>query len=450
MTVMSPAVGTTDLSVQSIDELAGEITLLSAYIQAATCRLLVLIAEMDRRAGYGDLHFASCAHWLSFCTGESLPTAREKVRVARKVVACPLILQAFSKGQLSYSKVRAVTRVVTPQNEQVLLELALDCSTSQLERVVRTYRQAAPAEAELAARQQARRYLSYHIDEDNMFVLRGRLTPEQGAVLVKALQVAQQEQQAREDDTELDHELCDALEQVAGAALDQGLAARAGKARPATYQVLLKVDEQVLADPDAESRCEVEGAVGVSVQTARRICCDAPVVQVHDAGEHHCEALDGGGCTLQLKRSRRRPNAALERAVRVRDEGVCQFPGCENRRYLNLHHIEHWADGGGTDLGNLTLVCSTCHRRVHEGGYRSYKAHDGELVFLTPGGHPLATRPEPVALPDQPVAALMAAHEQITPPITEQTGRPGFDGMIPVDYDGAVFGLLEAEPAPGG
>ena len=234
MTALSPATGTTDLSVQSIDDLAGEITLLSAHIQAATCRLLVLIAEMDRREGYGDLHFASCAHWLSFCTGESLPTAREKVRVARKVVDCPLILQAFSKGQISYSKVRAVTRVVTPENEQVLLDLSLDCSTSQLERVVRTYRQSAPAEAELSARQQQRRYLSYYIDDDNMFVLRGRLTPEQGAVLVKALQVAQQEQQAR--DEEPDHELCDALEQVAGAALNKGLAHRAGKARPNTYE----------------------------------------------------------------------------------------------------------------------------------------------------------------------------------------------------------------------
>ena len=448
MTALSPAAGTTDLSVQSIDELAGEITLLSAHIQAATCRLLVLIAEMDRREGYGDLHFASCAHWLSFCTGESLPTAREKVRVARKVIDCPLILQAFSKGQISYSKVRAVTRVVTPENEQQLLELSLDCSTSQLERVVRTYRQAAPAEAELSARQQQRRYLSYYIDDDNMFVLRGRLTPEQGAVLVKALQVAQQEQQAR--DEEPDHELCDALEQVAGAALDKGLAHRAGKARPNTYQVLLKVDEQVLADPDAEGRCEVQGAVGVSVQTAKRICCDAPVMQVHEAADCHCDAHDGRGNALHLKRSRRRASAALERAVRVRDEGVCQFPGCENRRYLHLHHIEHWADGGGTDLDNLCLLCSGCHRRVHEGGYCALRTDDGELVFYSPGGRPLSNRPQPVKLSEPPVAALLSAHEDITPPITQQTGRPGWDGMFVVDYDEAVFGLLESEQAAGG
>lgn len=150
-------------------------------------------------------------------------------------------------------------------------------------------------------------------------------------MLVKALQVAQQEQQTRGEDEEPDHELCDALEQVAGAALDKGLAHRSGKARPNTYRVLLKVDEQVLADPDAEGRCEVQGAVGISVETAKRICCDAPVMQVHEAAEHHGEA-----------------------------------------------------------------------------------------------------------------------HEDITPPITQQTGRPGWDGMFVVDYDEAVFGLLESEQASSG
>ena len=172
-------------------------------------------------------------------------------------------------------------------------------------------------------------------------------------------------------------------------------------------------------------------------------------MQVHEAADCHCDAHDGRGNALHLKRSRRRASAALERAVLVRDEGVCQFPGCENRRYLHLHHIEHWADGGGTDLDNLSLLCSACHRRVHEGGYRAHRTEDGVLVFYSPAGHPISSRPPLMLLPGQPVAALLATHQEIMPPITQQTGRPGWDGMIPVDYDGAIFGLLESEQAAG-
>ena len=149
--------------------------------------------------------------------------------MARKLEECPRVQQAFSEGRISYSKVRAITRIVTPDNEQTLLSYALEGSTSQLERIVRSYRRAAPAEQEQATRQQERRYLSYHHDDDNMLVLQGRLPPEVGALLVKALRKA--EDGANEDSAEPGQRLCDALGEVAGAALDRGLAQRQGKAR---------------------------------------------------------------------------------------------------------------------------------------------------------------------------------------------------------------------------
>ena len=182
---------TLDLCSQSTDELAREIGFLVAHIQAATCRLLELIAEMDRRDGWAKYWgFKSCAHWLSWFTGDSLATAREKVRVARKLVECPLVQQAFADGRISYSKVRAITRIVTPENEQTLLDYAMHGSTSQLERIVRSCRRATQADGELTEVQHHGRHLNYYYDEDNMLVLRGRLPPEVGAVLVKALQKA--------------------------------------------------------------------------------------------------------------------------------------------------------------------------------------------------------------------------------------------------------------------
>ena len=476
MTACQNGVSTPELSEKSNDELADEITLLAAHIQAATCRLLVLIAEMDRREAYGDLHFKSCAHWLSWRTGDDISTAREKVRVARKLTECPRVQQAFAEGRISYSKARAITRIVTPDNEQTLLEYALEGSTSQLERIVRSYRRLAPAEQEQAARQHDRRYLSYHHDEDSeplhparaakraedrrTVVLRGRLPPEVGALLVKALQKA--EEGAGEDSAEPGQRLCDALGEVAGAALDKGLAERAGKVRSSSYQVLVHVDEAVLEDGKEQGRCEVEGPVNVSAETLRRLACDAPMLEVSDTqpGSHdghqrsgcgHGEEECGHGdkeCKLHLGRSRRRAGAPLERAVRVRDKGVCQFPGCESRGYLHLHHVKHWADGGPTSLENLTILCSFHHRAVHEGGFSVQRGEDGTLSFCTPAGFLMQWQPETVVLQDHPVEALVAEHEALALPITTESGRPGWDGITPVDYAGAVDWLLELGPSP--
>ena len=442
MTTEIQGVGAPDLSLKSNEELAGEITLLAAHIQAATCRLLMLVAEMDRREAFGDLHFKSCAHWLSFCTGDSLPTAREKVRVARKLEECPVVQQAFSEGRVSYSKVRAITRIISPENEETLLEFALGGSTSQLERIVRTYRRLAPAEQELTTRQHERRYLSYHYDDDNMLVLRGRLPPEVGALVVKALAKAGELAEC-EDSSEPSQWLCDALGEVAGAALDRGLAQRAGKDRPNSFQVMVHVDEAVLRDGGEQGRCEVEGGIGASGETLRRLTCDTQVVEVHDADcANEGEGCGAGRheCKLRLGRSRRRAGAPLERAVRVRDQGVCQFPGCESRGFLHMHHLEHWADGGPTNLENLTLLCSFHHRAVHEGGYSVVRDEQGELCFRTPAGLTILSQAEPVIL-DRPVDALVAEHDGMD--ITPETGRAGWDGILPVDYAGAVGHLLE-------
>ena len=153
----------------------------------------------------------------------------------------PLITEAFSHGRICYSKVRAIARIVTPENEQTLLDYALDGTASQLERVIRSYRRAGAAEQELTTRQHDGRYLSYHHDDDNMMVLRGRLPPEVGALLIKALQVTA-EQDTEQPDSEPSQRLVDALGEVAGAALGQGLAHRAGKKRTPDYQVLVHVE----------------------------------------------------------------------------------------------------------------------------------------------------------------------------------------------------------------
>lgn len=170
-----------------------EITELAAHINAATCRWLLLVAEFDRRLGWAEWGCKSCAHWLNWRCAISLATARDQIRVAHALDGLAHIRDAFSEGRVSYSKVRALVRVATAENEEVILETSRHLSASQLERVVRGMRQVLEAEcltsAELARRQRETRHLRWRWDEDGCLVFSGRLAPEDGAAFLKAVHV---------------------------------------------------------------------------------------------------------------------------------------------------------------------------------------------------------------------------------------------------------------------
>ena len=183
---------------RSFEDLEDEIATLSATIQAATYRLICLIGEVDRRDGWADPldsnGFRSCAHWLAYRTNLSLGAARQHVRIARKLPELPLISEAFSKGEISYSKVRAATRIATPENEKQVLEFTRAGDATHVEKLVRRYRKAnVEQEIDRAVEQQESRHLVTYFDNDGMLVVKGRLAPEQGALLLKALEVSTDE-----------------------------------------------------------------------------------------------------------------------------------------------------------------------------------------------------------------------------------------------------------------
>src|SRR6185503_7831837 len=169
------------------DRLGDEIAELSAHLDAATARLLDLIREFDDRAGWNS-GFRSCASWLSWRVGFSPTAAREHVRVARALGMLPLLARALACGELSYAKVRALTRVATPQTEERLLAVGRAGTAEHVERIVRGWRRVdRAAEAQEDASRHRSRALCVHHDADGMVVVHGRLTPEVGALLIKAL-----------------------------------------------------------------------------------------------------------------------------------------------------------------------------------------------------------------------------------------------------------------------
>ena len=178
--------------IAELDRLGDEIAELSAHLEAATARLLDLIREFDARGGW-NTGFRSCAAWLSWRVGLAPGAAREHVRVARALGTLPALAEALGRGELSYAKVRALTRVATPETEARLLAVGRAGTAHHVERIVRGWRRVdRQAEAREAARQHAGRTLYVYQDEDGTVALRGRLTPEVGALLLRALDAARE------------------------------------------------------------------------------------------------------------------------------------------------------------------------------------------------------------------------------------------------------------------
>jgi hypothetical protein len=270
-----------------LDRLGDEIAELSAHLDAATARLLDLIREFDARGGW-NTGFRSCAAWLSWRTGLAPGAAREHVRVARALGTLPLLAQALACGEVSYSKVRELTRVATPETEERLLAVGRAGTAEHVERIVRGWRRVdRQAEAREAARQHASRALHVYPDSDGTMIVRGRLTPEVGAVLVQALAAAREGLYQRRRDTEPEvdpptmvQQQADALALRAETALHHGLDPGAPGER---YQVVVHVDAEVLADADQPGQSVLEDGARVPAGTSQRLACDASrVVMRHD------------------------------------------------------------------------------------------------------------------------------------------------------------------------
>src|SRR5204863_955372 len=265
-------------------------------------------------------------------------------------------------------------------------------------------------------------------DEDGMVILRGRLAPEVGAVLVQALAAARESlyQQARAKDAgaspadvsaetpPVAQQQADALALLAETALHHGIDPGAPAER---YQVVIHVDAPALADPDQPGQSILEDGTHVSAETSRRLACEASrVVMQH--------GLDGR--VVEVAARTRTIPPALRRALHHRDRG-CRFPGC-GLRFGQGHHIRHWAQGGPTTLSNLALLCRRHHRAVHEEGYQLDRQPDGELRFRRPDGRPLPEVPPPLEVLGDPVKILHTQHDAEGTVLNARTTTPGWLG----------------------
>jgi hypothetical protein len=356
---------------QSIDDLDAAICRLASGINEQSYRFLVLVREFDDRFGWVKWSCRSCAEWLAWRCGLSVSAAREHVRTAHALRGLPAISAAFAEGKLSYSKVRALTRAAHLHDEDLLLAYALQATAAQVEERCRQIRNVAPESAHEAQRSWQRRSLSIWRNAANGTLrITVELPIEEGEIVARAIERA-----VEVGDVASGPELgeqswpaqqADALVAVAKTYLDGSASESSSTADH--YQVVVHVDDKSL-----------RGGVGradLPIDTIKRLTCDGSALTIVE---------DSDGTPLDVGRKKRTVSAALKRALWSRDRG-CTFPGCGNKRYVDAHHVRHWADGGETSADNLVLLCSYHHRLLHEGAFRIATGADAVRYFQRPDG----------------------------------------------------------------
>ncbi|MBD3646024.1 MAG: DUF222 domain-containing protein, partial [Pseudomonadales bacterium] len=342
--------------------------------------------------------------------------AREKVRTARALRDLPLIDEAFSRGEISYSKVRAMTRAATPENEQFLLQIAQYGTAEHVERLVRKYRRFRKLNEPFDEMDDWRKEKQcfWYEDDWGMFNIHLKLPPEDGAVVVKALEaLVEQLKEEKEPERQDDVSGGDSEEQDGR---DDNTKNDSNDANNVSAETFLKVDPEhweakradamtlmaehclknlsdnvksggrfeilmhVNANPEHPDYkvsdgpcCYLDDGYVLAPEVLRRLACDAAVTTVLE---------DDKGSVLNVGRRQRSVPPAIEKAVRVRDQGCCRFPGCCRTKWTQMHHIVHWSLGGETSLDNLVTLCRRHHRLLHDGEYRIHKDEGRDLVFI--------------------------------------------------------------------
>jgi len=533
-----------------LEQLGERIAEQAAHLDAAMYRFLTDLREFDERGGWHTQGASSCAHWLAWRVGWDPVTGRERVRVARKLGEFPVIGDALRRGEVSYSKVRALLRVATPENEVLLLDHARLMTAAQLEKLSRKYALVQrhgqdphplgdaqrrcvrrrdtedgmvkieailhPEEAELvwkminhAATQLTREPASPAIDDSAEAGAAGQATrdavthpsspPSDGgdSRIDDSAEASAAAQATRDAVTPPSSAPSDARDGRVGDSAEASAAAQAPRnagtqpfstasnagdgrssdsaeaskereAAPATGQSVLhqradaakrgfsRADalvsiaqgylrgdrpqrspiEVTVTIPQSGLRADMTdptevGEMGesfVSAEAARRLSCDAGVLEVVE---------DEHGTPLSVGRKRRTIAGALKRALHKRDR-ICTYPGCTHRIFLEGHHIKHWADGGETNLNNLALLCSLHHRHVHEYGYTIELGEDQRPQFRDAHGRPVAAVPAPTGVADLGWPSIRAVNESLA--IDADTIACEWDGT-PVDY-GTIVGHL--------
>jgi len=375
---------------------AQEATELSAHFHAATAELVARLAALDESREWQGVGFRSCAHWLTIHAGFDQWIAGEMIRVGHGLRELSAIAAAFADGRLSFDKVRALTQVAEPADEEIWLDIALAASVVQLVRICNAFRRSIEIDdPDRNAKQHARRTFNAWWQEDGTLRLVATLPPEEGRIVLNAVEDAVGQPATSDDEIPapaaypatdtFGARRADALARVSEAWLSRS---SGGGSRKRPRQLVVHVDVETILDQAVDGRCHLEDGPAISADLARRIGCDSDVITL----------IERGASTLDVHRTRRAVSGRLRLALQLRD-GYCRYPGCRVPACdCDAHHITAWEELGPTELENLVSLCGFHHQRYHEGAFHIVAAGGDGIEFRAAGGEPIQRRPPPLHL----------------------------------------------------
>lgn len=376
------------------DAIALRLKTLGKELAANMADQLELLVRFDEKEGWRKSGANHCVAWMNLELAISLQLGWEYLRVGRKLRGLPVIKALFRCGRLSWSIVRLLSRVANSDNEALLCHSALDASVSEVERLCSAYRWSSDSneddsndgdgdgdqdnERARAMQQFNARSFTWRKVGNGNTEIRLSLPPDKAEAFLHSIEHSLSDIENQDD--LMPQKRADAAVLMAEAALQTDGREMAAADR---YQVIVNVDvDQLCKTSNAGStsnagksgkgaphqlpdfnrptrRPVLQGNIVIARETARRHACDCSVSTiVHSAGE-----------PIDIGRKSRLWPAGMTRAIKARDQH-CQFPGCTATRHLQIHHMQHWADGGSTCVENGVCLCSKHHTFVHEGGYR--------------------------------------------------------------------------------
>jgi hypothetical protein len=308
----------------------------------------------------------SLIEWVAWRCRVSRAEARMHVEVAQALAELPAIAAAFDEGSLSFSQVAVLVDFVAPDGDAEWAERARGMHVEQLKAWRRAVRKVT---AEQANEDHSQRSLLWSWDRDRRFLrIKGALPAEQGAVVDKALNRLSEGRPKLPDGPyeSLERRGADALVELASTHI-------AEDADPDRATIVVHIEAAALLGEDGGAA--LEGGCELAPETVQRLACEASLQTV----------VNHIGKSIGVGRKTRTPPPWLRRLVVKRDR-CCRFPGCERRRHLHTHHVQHWIREGPTDLDNLAMLCTFHHQLVHEGGWGIRGKPDGDMVFVRPDG----------------------------------------------------------------
>ncbi|MFI5285745.1 MAG: DUF222 domain-containing protein [Candidatus Dormibacteria bacterium] len=326
--------------------------------------------------------YVSPIQWMRQECGMTAAAAGNAICVGDQVSDLPRSVAAVEGGKLGFAHLAVLAGTAraireSPQStgfdEQPLLDQALAHGLKRFRDDCAHVRHAADAAAYLAQQHEdvSYRSLEMHTGEGGALHLQGFFDPVGGASLRAALDPLARWSGAG-DGRSREQRYADALVELAGHGLDEGVMPRAGGQRP---HVQVTTTLATLVGTPGAPAGTLEHAGPVASATVQRLACDASITRV---------LLGPESTAADVGRAHRLPSSATRRALRVRDEG-CVWPGCDRpASWTAAHHLIHWAHGGPTELNNLVLLCHRHHCMVHEGGWQLIRSEDGAIVALAP------------------------------------------------------------------